>query len=127
MTSVPTRTSGRGHTDFEIGGFTGGMLSIVSNLGENVYFPRFLIGMTASLVVTMGWIYAATGSPWLSLAWTLAAALLLQTGYFIAVLIMVFGRRILQAHRPFSPSSRTNRQITSGKHPRRRAGADLER
>ncbi|WP_368860639.1 exopolysaccharide production repressor protein [Mesorhizobium sp. GbtcB19] len=75
----------------------------------------------------MGWVYAATLSPWLSLAWTLAAALLLQTGYFIAILIMVFGRRILQVHSPFSPSSRTDRQITSGKLPRSRARPDLER
>ncbi|RWM28259.1 MAG: hypothetical protein E5Y01_02605 [Mesorhizobium sp.] len=91
-----------------------------------MYFPRFLIGMTASLVVTMGWVYAVTGSPWLSLAWTLAAALLLQAGYFIAILIMVFGRRILQAYSPFSLSSRTDRQITSGKVPRSRVRSDLE-
>ena len=100
---------------------------IVSNLGENVYFPEFLIGMTMSLIVTMGWVYATTGSSWLSLAWTLAAALLLQTGYFIAILIMVFGRRILLARSPSSLSSRTDSQITSGKVPCSRAGPDLER
>ena len=48
--------------------------------------------MSATLCAIMGWIYTSTGSFWQSLGWTFVAALLLQAGYFIAVLFLIYGR-----------------------------------
>jgi exopolysaccharide production repressor protein len=57
-----------------------------------MYFPQFLVGMAATLLAIMGWIYADTGSLWQSLGWTFVATLLLQAGYFMAVLFLIYGR-----------------------------------
>ncbi len=57
-----------------------------------MYFPQFLVGMSVTLLVILGWIYAATGSFWQSLGWTFVAALVLQAGYFIVVLLLIYGR-----------------------------------
>jgi exopolysaccharide production repressor protein len=57
-----------------------------------MYFPQFLVGMSVTLCAIMGWIYATTGSLWQSLGWTFVAALLLQAGYFIAVLFLIYSR-----------------------------------
>jgi len=54
-----------------------------------MYFPRFLVGMTATLLVVLGWTYASTGSIWASLGWTLLAGVLLQAAYFIVVLVLI--------------------------------------
>lgn len=54
-----------------------------------MYFPRFLVGMTATLLVVLGWTYASTGSIWASLGWTVLAAVLLQAGYFVFVLVLI--------------------------------------
>ncbi|TIT72277.1 MAG: hypothetical protein E5W60_05625, partial [Mesorhizobium sp.] len=51
-----------------------------------MYFPQFLVGMSVTLLVVLGWTYAETGSLWQSLGWAFVAALLLQVGYFVAVL-----------------------------------------
>ncbi|CDX20793.1 conserved exported hypothetical protein [Mesorhizobium sp. ORS 3324] len=56
-----------------------------------MYFPQFLVGMTATLLVVLGWTYASTGSVWQSLGWTFLAAVVLQAGYFVAVLWLVQG------------------------------------
>ncbi|CDX40933.1 conserved exported hypothetical protein [Mesorhizobium plurifarium] len=47
-----------------------------------MYFPQFLVGMVATLIAVAAWVFAATGSVWLAGGWTVAAALLLQVGYF---------------------------------------------
>ncbi len=54
-----------------------------------MYFPQFLVGMTATLLVLLGWTYASTGSVWQSLGWTFLAGVVLQVGYFVAVLWLV--------------------------------------
>lgn len=54
-----------------------------------MYFPQFLVGMTATLLVVLGWTYASTGSVWESLGWTFLAGVVLQAGYFMAVLWLV--------------------------------------
>ena len=48
--------------------------------------------MSATLCAIIGWVYTSTGSFWQSLGWTFVAALLLQAGYFIAVLFMIHGQ-----------------------------------
>ena len=54
-----------------------------------MYFPQFLVGMIATLLVILGWTYASTGSLWQSLGWTFLAGVALQAGYFVAVLWLV--------------------------------------
>ncbi|MET3597476.1 hypothetical protein ABID26_006901 [Mesorhizobium shonense] len=54
-----------------------------------MYFPQFIVGMTATLLVVLGWTYASTGSVWESLGWTFLAGAFLQAGYFVAVLWLV--------------------------------------
>lgn len=54
-----------------------------------MYFPQFLVGMIATLLVVLGWTYASTGSIWQSLGWTFLAGVTLQAGYFAAVLWLV--------------------------------------
>src|SRR5258705_3863543 len=63
-------------------------------------FPRFLVGMAVTLLAILGWIYATTGSLWQSLGWTFVAALLLQAGYFIVVLFLIYGRASREAENP---------------------------
>ena len=57
-----------------------------------MYFPQFLVGMTATLLLILGWTFASTGSIWASLGWTFLAAVVLQAGYFAAVLWLVHGK-----------------------------------
>ncbi|UCI06417.1 exopolysaccharide production repressor protein [Mesorhizobium sp. B1-1-8] len=54
-----------------------------------MYFPQFLVGMTATLLVILGWTYASTGSLGQSLGWTFLAGVILQAGYFAAVLWLI--------------------------------------
>ena len=56
-----------------------------------MYFPQFLVGMVATLLVILGWTFASTGSIWAALGWTVLAAVVLQAGYFAAVLWLVHG------------------------------------
>ena len=56
-----------------------------------MYFPQFLVGMTATLLAVLGWTFASTGSIWESLGWTFLAGVVLQAGYFVAVLWLVHG------------------------------------
>jgi hypothetical protein len=57
-----------------------------------MYFPQFLAGMVAILIAVAAWVFAATGSVWLAGGWTVAAALLLQVGYFGLVLGLTYHR-----------------------------------
>ena len=56
-----------------------------------MYFPQFLVGMVATLLVILGWTYTSTGSIWEALGWTALAAVVLQAGYFAAVVWLVHG------------------------------------
>ncbi|WP_245273452.1 hypothetical protein [Mesorhizobium sp. WSM3224] len=56
-----------------------------------MYFPQFLVGMVATLLVILGWTFASTGSIWQALGWTVLAAVVLQAGYFALVLWLLHG------------------------------------
>ncbi|CDX18041.1 conserved hypothetical protein [Mesorhizobium plurifarium] len=56
-----------------------------------MYFPQFLVGMAATLLVILGWTFMSTGSGWMAIGWTFLAAVVLQAGYFVAVLWLVHG------------------------------------
>ncbi|WP_246688676.1 MULTISPECIES: exopolysaccharide production repressor protein [unclassified Mesorhizobium] len=45
--------------------------------------------MIATLLVILGWTYISTGSIWEAIGWTVLAAVVLQAGYFVTVLLLV--------------------------------------
>jgi exopolysaccharide production repressor protein len=54
-------------------------------------FPQFLVGMTtASSIVALS-TFLRTGSIWTALAWTLLSLILLQIGYFVLVIRLIYG------------------------------------
>ena len=57
-----------------------------------MYFGQFLVGMSATSVVVAVWTYMATGSFWEALAWTIAVLVVLQVGYFVLVVRLIFNR-----------------------------------
>jgi ABC-type transport system involved in cytochrome bd biosynthesis fused ATPase/permease subunit len=57
-----------------------------------MYFGQFLVGMSATTVIVAGWTYMATGSFWEALAWTIAVLVVLQVGYFVLVVRLIFNR-----------------------------------
>ncbi|AZO67335.1 MAG: hypothetical protein E5Y88_26495 [Mesorhizobium sp.] len=53
-------------------------------------FPQFLVGMTtASLVVALS-TFLATGSIWKALGWTVLTLIVLQVGYFVFVVRLIY-------------------------------------
>ena len=48
--------------------------------------------MSATTVIVAVWTYMATGSFWEALAWTIAALVVLQVGYFVLVVRLIFKR-----------------------------------
>jgi hypothetical protein len=66
---------------------------VFCGMGKRVramYFPQFLVGLLTTSVVVGAWAYVATGSVWKSVAWAFIAAALLQAGYFMLVLKLVY-------------------------------------
>jgi exopolysaccharide production repressor protein len=57
-----------------------------------MYFPHFLVGMFIALGIIAIWIYTATGSVWSAVAWTLISAIVVQVGYFLILLLLIFRR-----------------------------------
>jgi len=57
-----------------------------------MYFGQFLVGMSATSVIVAVWTYMATGSFWEALAWTIAVLVVLQAGYFVLVVRLIFIR-----------------------------------
>lgn len=62
-------------------------------MGWEMYFPRFLVGMVATVCTVATWVYTATGSMWVACCWAIVAVLLLQAVYFWLVLYLVYGNR----------------------------------
>lgn len=48
--------------------------------------------MSATSVIVAVWTYMATGSFWQALAWTIAVLVVLQAGYFVLVVRLIFNR-----------------------------------
>lgn len=55
-----------------------------------MYFGQFLVGMSATSIIVAVWTYIATGSFWQALAWTIAALLVLQVGYVVLVVRLIY-------------------------------------
>ncbi|TIO10872.1 MAG: hypothetical protein E5X89_09410 [Mesorhizobium sp.] len=54
-------------------------------------FPQFLVGMaTASSIVALS-TFLTTGSIWKALAWTIVTLIVLQVGYFVFVVRLIYG------------------------------------
>jgi hypothetical protein len=61
-----------------------------------MYFPQFLIGMLVASGALAAWTYSATGSLMSAAIWAILALVLLQTGYFVLVLALVYVSRDTQ-------------------------------
>ncbi|MBZ9670909.1 hypothetical protein LB536_14325 [Mesorhizobium sp. ES1-3] len=57
-----------------------------------MYFGPFLVGMSATTILSAVWAYMATGSFWEALAWTVVTLVVLQVGYFVLVLGLIYRR-----------------------------------
>ncbi|TJV41695.1 MAG: hypothetical protein E5Y02_17400 [Mesorhizobium sp.] len=57
-----------------------------------MYFGHFLVGMSVTTVFIAVWTYLATGSFWEALAWTVVTLLVLQVGYFMLVVRLIYKR-----------------------------------
>ncbi|QND55899.1 hypothetical protein HB778_03955 [Mesorhizobium huakuii] len=57
-----------------------------------MYFPQFLVGMSATTIGVAIWAYLATGSIWATLGWFVLTLVILQAGYFGLVVRLLFRR-----------------------------------
>ena len=57
-----------------------------------MYLAQFLVGMFLTSVAVGLWAYAATGSIWTAVGWTIIDLVLLQVGYFAFVIRHVYKR-----------------------------------
>ncbi len=55
-----------------------------------MYFPRFLVGATITLLVVVIWVYHTTDSIWRTVGWAMLIATILQIGYFAAVVLLIY-------------------------------------
>ncbi|ESZ03518.1 hypothetical protein X737_37530 [Mesorhizobium sp. L48C026A00] len=53
-------------------------------------FPQFLVGMTAAAFVVALSTFLATGSIWKALGWTVLTLIVLQLGYFLSVVRLIY-------------------------------------
>ena len=58
-----------------------------------MYFPQFLIAMVTTSGALAAWTYGETGSVWSAVGWAMLALVLLQVGYFLLVLGLIYGSR----------------------------------
>lgn len=57
-----------------------------------MYFGQFIVGMSATALIVAVWTYMITGSFWEAFAWTIATLLVLQVGYFVLIVRLIFRR-----------------------------------
>lgn len=67
------------------------LLSVPGRLRKVMNFPQFLVGMTTVSSVVALSTFLATGSIWKALAWTILALIVLQAGYFVLVVRLIYG------------------------------------
>ncbi|TIL26425.1 MAG: hypothetical protein E5Y32_17950 [Mesorhizobium sp.] len=53
-------------------------------------FPQFLVGMIAAAFVVALSTFLATGSIWKALGWTVLTLIVLQLGYFLSVVRLIY-------------------------------------
>ncbi|MFD9900351.1 hypothetical protein [Mesorhizobium sp. NPDC059025] len=54
-----------------------------------MYFLQFLAGMTVTFIATFGWFYVSGGSLRQALGFAVLATWIIQTAYFLAVVLMI--------------------------------------
>ncbi|WP_376703802.1 exopolysaccharide production repressor protein [Mesorhizobium sp. ISC25] len=54
-------------------------------------FPQFLVGLTTTSSIVAISTYFATGSIWKTLAWTILTLIVMQVGYFLFVVRLIYG------------------------------------
>ncbi|BAB49312.1 hypothetical protein CK231_18795 [Mesorhizobium loti] len=61
-------------------------------LERDMYFPQFLVGMSATTIGVAIWACLETGSIWATLGWSVLTLVILQVGYVGLVVHLVFMR-----------------------------------
>ncbi|AZO41783.1 MULTISPECIES: exopolysaccharide production repressor protein [unclassified Mesorhizobium] len=55
-----------------------------------MYLPQFVVGMFVTSAIVAVWTYAVTGSVWTALGWAIIDLVVLQVGYFVFVIRLVY-------------------------------------
>ena len=81
-----------------------------------MYLPHFLIGMFLTSGIVGLWAYAATGSVWKAVGWTIVDVVILQVGYFAFVIRLVYKRTTADAAANSAPPSHVQPFRRDGMH-----------
>lgn len=57
-----------------------------------MYFPQFLVGMSATTILVAIWAYIEAGSVWVAFVWAILAMVILQVGYVGLVVHLIIRR-----------------------------------
>ena len=71
---------------------------------EQLYFPQFLVGMFATSFVVAIWTGIATGSGWMALGWAALTLVVLQVGYIVVIVYLIYNRASQAASASANPS-----------------------
>lgn len=65
-----------------------------------------VVGMSATTILVAAWTYLETGSFWKALAWALATLVILQAGYFVLVIRLIYRRAqsVEESRDPIKPA-----------------------
>jgi len=69
-----------------------------------MYFPQFLVGMFATSFVVAIWTGIATGSGWMALGWAALTLVVLQVGYIVVIVYLIYNRASQAASASANPS-----------------------
>ena len=81
-----------------------------------MYISQLLVGMFLTSVAVGLWAYAATGSIWTAVGWTIIDLVLLQVAYFAFVIRLVYKRTTADAAANSAPPSHVQPFRRDGMH-----------
>ncbi|RWK03294.1 hypothetical protein [Mesorhizobium sp.] len=55
-----------------------------------MHFPQVLTGMFTTAAIVWTWVYLASGSFWKAVAWAIVTLIVVQLGYFVMVVRLVY-------------------------------------
>lgn len=81
-----------------------------------MYLPQFMVGMFLTSGIVGLWAYAATGSVWSAVGWTIIDLVVLQVAYFAFVIRLVYKRTTAEAAANSAPPSHVQPFRRDGMH-----------
>ncbi len=81
-----------------------------------MYLAQFLVGMFLTSSAVGLWAYAATGSVWSAVGWTIIDLVILQVAYFAFVIRLVYKRTTADAAANSAPPSHVKPFHRDGTH-----------